>query len=281
MVGRTFDHSVRLAALVLVLAGPAVAQDAPAAAWPTLFPRGVLNAEGNFLKGSEPNRPFDVTLSGALDLVDVREVHVPFGFVVAAAFDDRRYPQHVDYSYEFAPAVRVGPVEIAALLFHTSRHLHDVSSSGPVSWNRLGLRLAHAAVGGRWHLRWNVDGTTYLAWPGHYVDYRWDVSGTGRATYGASNRTAPYVDGTWEVLRCQPQVAGRKWAVGARVEAGLALAFGTGRVDAFVAWDRRIDPTPYSRQTRAFFAFGARLRIGRGGDLMLPPVAVSGGTPLR
>jgi hypothetical protein len=256
---------VAAAVLLLTAAAPLRAQDEPGGppAWPKVFSRAAFSGAGDFLKGAEPQRPLDITLRGDVDLVDAGKVRIPFDFTFAAAFDDRLYPQHVDYSFDFAPAVRVRAAEIAVLYHHTSRHPHDALRPQPVAWNQAGVRLTSAARRHRWQLRGTADTTWYLDWSRGYVDYKWDLVGAGRASYDLSRRTAYYVDGMVRILRCHPEIAGRSGAVGARMEGGVNLGFGAGRVDAFAGWDRRIDPTPFARRVADFFVFGARIPVSR------------------
>ncbi len=261
-------HVLALVVSALTLPVPVRAQNVTPSpeSWPRVLTAGRFAGTGDFIRSAEPNRPFDVTLHGGVELLDLGTVHVPFDFAFDAAFDDRKYPQFVDYGFTFAPAVAVGAADLGLLVHHTSRHLHDMSGGSGVAWNTLGARAAGAAATGAWRLRGTVEASRYLRWSRGFVDYSWDVVGTGRASHDMSPRTAYYLNGMVRILRCDPEVAGRDWVVGARTEGGVNLGFGFGRTDFFVAWDRRIDPTPYSRSVVDFFVFGARFTAATGRD---------------
>jgi hypothetical protein len=267
-MSRSFICGVAASALLLLPATLVSAQDEAVGptTWPSALTRGLFSVGGDFFEGSEPDRPFDVLSRGALMLLEAGRVQVPADFALAAAFDDQRYPQFVDYSMGLAPAIRVGAANAGPLVQHTSRHIHDALRPEPVSWYRAGVRVSATTTHGPWQLGGTVDAVRYLDEARRYVDYDWEVAGAGRASRNRSDRTAYYLDAALRTVRCLPEVAGRTRVVGARVEGGMNLAFGFGRADLFAAWDRRIDPTPFSRSVANFFVIGARFTMARGFD---------------
>jgi hypothetical protein len=250
---------------MLTSVAAAIAQDHPAV-WPKVLTRADVEGMGEFFRGSEPNRPFDVRFRAGADLLEAGSFRLPFDFNFDVAFDNRKYPQFADYSFAFSPEVIVGDVAVGLVAHHTSRHMHDVLSLQAVAWNSLGARVAGSKDIGRWRLRATVSASKYLESIRSYVDYNWDVVAAGRATYDASPRTAYYVDGTVRLLHCDPAVAGREGAVGTRIETGANLAFGFGRVDAYVTWDRRIDPAPFARRVAHYLAVGLRFKAATSRD---------------
>jgi hypothetical protein len=259
---------VTAAAVLLSHATQVLAGDEPVkpTTWPWALTRGLFSGGGDFLKGNEPDRPFDLAFRGVGMLLEAGRVQVPGDFAFAVAFDDQRYPHYVDYSMGLAPAVRVGAASVGLLMQHTSRHIHDAPRMESVGWYRAGARVSATTTHDRWRLGGTVDAMQYLARSRRYVDYDWELAGAGRASRDISDRSAYYVDAAVRTVRCLPEVAGRTWVVGARVEGGMNLGFGFGRADVFAGWDRRIDPTPFSRSVVNFFVFGARLMIARGFD---------------
>jgi hypothetical protein len=256
------------AVLLLLPASQVLAGDEPVnpATWPWVLTRGLFSGGGDFLKGDEPDRPFDLAFRGVGMLLEAGRFQMPGDFAFAVAFDDQRYPHYVDYSMGLVPAVRVGAASVGLLMQHTSRHIHDAPRMESVGWYRAGVRVSATATHDRWRLGGTVDAMQYLAQLRRYVDYDWELAGAGRASRDISDRSAYYVDAAIRTVRCLPDVAGRTWVVGARVEGGMNLGFGFGRADVFVGWDRRIDPTPFSRSVVNFFVFGARFMIARGFD---------------
>ena len=265
MLRRVIVLALTVGVSMLATETPAIAQDHPAV-WPKVLTRGDVEGTGDFLKGSEPNRPLDVRFRAGADLLEAGPFRLPFDFNFDVAFDNRKYPQFADYSLAFTPEVIVGGFAVGLVARHTSRHMHDVLSVQAVAWNSLGARLAGSTTSGRWRLRATVSASKYLESIRSYVDYDWDVVGAGRATYDVSPRTAYYVDGTVRLLQCDLAVAGRDGEVGARIETGANLAFGFGRIDAYVTWDRRIDPAPYARRVADFLAVGLRFRAATSRD---------------
>jgi hypothetical protein len=256
---------VLLLALLLVAAASAEAQDsgdAPAV-WPKVFTRGALGASGEFLSAREPNMPLWVSFRGDVDAVDVDVVRVPFDFAFLAAFNDHYNPRQVDYSFGFAPTLRVSGADVSLRYHHTSRHLHDAPRPAPVSWNLVGVALAGARGSDRLHWSGQIEASYYPpAWR-RYVDYVWEAGGGARASYDVSRRWAYYADLTVRVLRCDPLVAGRSSVVGGRAEAGILLGYEAGRGAVFVAFDRRIDVGALSHDVQNIGLFGVHFVVAR------------------
>ncbi len=265
---RWFLCGVAATTFLLLPAARVLAKDEPVGptTWPIVMTRGLFSVGGDFLKGSEPDRPFDVLSRGAFMLLEAGRVQVPTDFAFVAAFDDQKYPHFVDYSLGLAPAIRVGTASVGLLAQHTSRHVHDAVRPESVAWSRAGARVSATTTRGPWQLGGTVDAVRYLEAVRRYVDYDWELAGAGRASRNHSDRTAYYLDAALRTVRCLPEVAGRTWVVGARVEGGVNLASGFGRTEVFVAWDRRIDPTPFSRAVTNFFVIGGRFTMARGFD---------------
>jgi len=283
-VSRAFTCSIiALAAGAMAAVAPAWAQVEPSApaVWPKILTRGLFSANGEFVKSDTPNRPADALVHVALDVLDLGAVRIPFDFTFAAAFNNRRYPVFVDYSYLIGPAVRLGGIDVTAFLHHTSRHVHDVVRPEPVSWNQVGLSASGTVVSGRLGLRWAASTTWYPPYARRYVDYSWDVAGAVRAIYTISPRSAYYAGGVVRVLRCMPEIAGRDGALGTRIETGMNLAFGFGRVDVFAGFDRRIDPATFSRTVQNYYVAGVRFMIARGGGAWSFIVPLREGRPLQ
>jgi hypothetical protein len=251
--------------LWLLAAAPAAAQadGPPADAWPTFLTRAVFSAAGDFVHSAERDLPLQVSFRGDVDLVDLRGVRVPFDFAFDVAFNDQFNPRFADYSFRFAPTVPVGGVELSALFAHTSRHLHDALRPGSISWNGFGGRVAARGGGGRWHWAGRLDSSYYPESRRRYVDYQWDIAESSRVAYRLSPRWAYYGDATIRRVECDPTVAGRDSAWGARVEGGLLLGYGGGVGEVYVAWDRRVDPVPTSYTVAHFVIVGGRLVISR------------------
>ena len=108
---RWFLCGVAATTFLLLPAARVLAKDEPVGptTWPIVMTRGLFSVGGDFLKGSEPDRPFDVLSRGAFMLLEAGRVQVPTDFAFVAAFDDQKYPHFVDYSLGLAPG-------------HTRRH---------------------------------------------------------------------------------------------------------------------------------------------------------------
>jgi hypothetical protein len=243
--------------------GAAQTPAGPGDAWPHVLTRAVFSAAGDFIRSTEPDLPLEVSFRGDVDLVDFGAIRIPFDFSFDVAFNDQFNPRFADYSFRFAPAVPLGRAELSALYAHTSRHLHDAERPGSISWNSFGGRVAADWGSGRrrWHGR--VDASYYPESRRRYVDYEWDVVEAGRVSYRVSPRWAYYGDAALRLVGCDPSVAGRDSVWGGRVEAGLILGYRGGTGEAYVAWDRRIDPVPTSHTVVDFFVVGGRFLISR------------------
>ncbi len=251
--------------LSLVAGSPAFAQadHANRDSWPHTLTRASLSAAGGFLRGPVDDMPLGVQFRGDVDLVDFDRVRVPFEFSFDVAFNDRYNPRHADYGFTFAPTTRVRRADLSVVYHHTSRHLHDQERPGPISWDGFGIRAATAAQSGRWRWEGRAESLVYPEGRRRYVDYRWDAKTENRVIDRVSPRWAYYADGTLREVWCDPSVAGRAGATAARVEAGLVLGYRGGVGEAFIGWDRQIDPLPTDHRVVNFFVFGGRFTVSR------------------
>jgi hypothetical protein len=95
------------------------------------------------------------------------------------------------------------------------------------------------------------------------VDYRSDVLIGNRVSYRVSPRWAYYADAVVREVWCDPSVAGRDSVTSARAEAGLILGYRGGVGEAFIGWDRRVDPLPTDHRVAGFLVFGGRFTVSR------------------
>jgi hypothetical protein len=251
--------------LSLAAGSPALAQadNGGRDSWPHTLTRASLSATGEFLHGPVDDMPLGVQFGGDVDLVDFERVRVPFAFSFDVAFNDRYNPRHADYGFTFAPTTRVGRADLSVVYHHTSRHLHDQERPGPISWDGFGLRAATAAQSGRWQWRGRVESLAYPASRRRYVDYGWDLATANRVSYRVSPRWAYYADTVLREIWCDPAVAGRAGVTAARVEVGLTLGYRGGVGEAFIGWDRRVDPLPTDHRVIGFLIFGGRFTVSR------------------
>jgi hypothetical protein len=233
------------------------------AAWPHVITRSAFGASSELIGSREPDMPLFVTFTGDVDMLDVAALRVPFDVTFLAGFNDRYNPRQVDYSFSFAPALRLGGAELSARYHHTSRHLHDAPRPGPVSWNLVGASLAGARSSRR--LRWSgrADASYYPVGWRRYVDYKWETGARGSVTYEVSARWAYYGDVGVRVLQCDASVAGRDRVIGGRSEVGISLGYQGGRGAVFAAFDRRIDVGVLSHDVENIGLVGIRFLVAR------------------
>ena len=62
-------------------------------------------------------------------------------------------PNQGNYTLEGSGSVRAGPIEVAGVFHHVSRHLSDRPKRFPVDWNMIGGRIRAATARGRSELR--------------------------------------------------------------------------------------------------------------------------------
>ena len=246
--------------LLVCLAGPLSAQT-PAAEPPVEFlSRAAFHLSAEQLYGEPDERyRWDTHFGGEIDIVDYRAGRLTFTADYEAVLGEEIRifdPNQGNYILEGSTSLRLPAVEIAAVLYHQSRHLADRPKIAAVDWNMLGVRARRAFPLGALHMDARAD-MRYSVLTS-YVDYRWEFDGrlrgdrvirpgVGILFSGALRHLG--VDGTRD----------RGGQTGWRGEGGVRLEGSAAAVELFVAAERRIDPYPLEFGTVRWVSAGFKL----------------------
>jgi len=162
-----------------------------------------------------------------------------------------------NYVLEASASRRFGPVEVAGVFRHASRHLSDRAHLGSISWNVFGVRALHQWKAGRSTIDARLDvGKVYEP---HFVDYQWTNDIRIGLRRPISPRVALFAGGHGELIRVDPAKVRDHGPCGARVEAGVRLQGTAAALELFVGYERRIDAFPTDRSRVRLLAFGFRI----------------------
>ena len=252
--------SVACGFLALAAAAPAAAQTpAPRPAGTEFLSRFDFAFGLEHLVSDDQRFVWDARFGGELDLVDYGRGRLTFVAQYETVLGSEYQPfdplQSI-YTIEGALSARTGPVEVAGVLHHVSRHLGDRSKRDPIDRNMVGGRLLGGAVTGRtdWRGRVDLRGAVQKT----FVDYRWEIDGDVRARVRLSPRAAVITGGGVRVLGVDGS-RNRGTQYGGRGEGGVRLEGPNAAVELFVAAERRIDPYLLEFSTATWLTAGFRL----------------------
>lgn len=259
---RWVPHVLGVTVAVLGVApAPALAQDEAPAARPAveIFSRSLFHMAAERIANADPRLDWEANFGGELDVVDYGVGRFAFeaNYQVLMGKELRAFdPNQGNYVLAGLLSARLGPTEVAAVLYHQSRHLSDRPKDAPVAWNAFGARVRRrfpyraATLDARADLRTVTQKST--------VDYSWELDVRVRAdapvragvgVLAAAGVRHYGVDGTVD----------RSGQTGYRVEAGIRLEGRAGAVELFVGAERRVDPHPLEFGTADWVTAGFRL----------------------
>lgn len=249
-----------IAAALVVCAAPIAAQT-PSSAPPVEFvPRAVFYVGAELLAGpDDPRYRWDADFGGEIDIVDYRVGRFTFAtnYEVILGEELRAFdPNQGNYILEGGLSARLPAVELAAVLYHQSRHLADRPKQDPVDWNMFGVRAQRAFIAGATHVQARADlrGTFMHS----YVDYRWELDGRVRGDQVLRPGIGLLFAGAIRYLGVDGTRA-RGGQTGFRTETGLRFDGVAGGAELYVAAERRIDPYPLDFGTATWVTAGFRL----------------------
>ena len=244
----------------LACAVSASAQTAAPAPRVEFIPRTAFYMTAERLWGEDDRRfRWDTNFGGELDLIDYGVGRLTFAANYQAILGDEYQlfdPNQGNYVLEGALSGRLPHVELAAVLYHQSRHLGDRPKDIPVDWNMLGVRALRTFPIGTFHLATRAD--LRGAIKQSFIDYRWEFDGRVRADRVVRPGVGVLLGGSVRHLGVDGS-ANRGGQTGFRAEAGVRLEGGGGAVELFVAAERRIDPYPLEFSTATWATAGFRL----------------------
>ena len=197
--------------------------------------------------------------AGDVDLVDFGSGRLNFAaeYDVVLGTERRAFdPTQGYYVLDLRLTRRFQNQEVGAVFHHVSRHLSDRSKPQAVDWNLVGAEYRRRSVFGAVR----VEGLLHAGGMVKtlFVDYAWQTGGRLRVEREANRRATLIAQGSVDVLGVDESVAGRRRQVAAYGEGGVRLAGRAAAVELFAAVERRVDPDPLLRGTRAWPLFGFR-----------------------
>jgi hypothetical protein len=159
--------------------------------------------------------------------------------------------------FETSASYRLGPMDVAAVAHHVSRHVVDREFDRVPAWHTVGVRAGHV-----FPRRYSTIDVTleYGRVVQHtFVDYRWTSQATIRLDRTIRPGTRVFGSGRGGLVGVDPSVLNRGRQRGARAEGGVHFTARRGVVDLFAAYERRVDGYPTSRQPSSWLEFGFRL----------------------
>ena len=211
------------------------------------------------LSSSDPRFEWDAHWGAELDFIDYGRGALTYYATYQTILGDefREFdPNQGNYMLGSSASLRTGPVEIAGVFHHVSRHLGDRPKRFPIDWNMIGGRVRSRGVRGRTELLGQVDIRGVIA--KSFVDYEWEAEGLGRAQVRLTPRVALVALGGLRVVGVDDS-RGRGTQYGWRTDGGVRFEGGAAALELFVAGERRVDPYQLEFSTATWLTTGFRL----------------------
>jgi hypothetical protein len=153
----------------------------------------------------------------------------------------------------------VGQLEVAGVGHHHSRHVVDREFDRVPAWHTLGARGSWAIV----TPQSTADITLELARVVQhtFVDYAWTSQLTVRVERTFRSGTRLFANGMGGFIGVDGDELDRDRQFGARAEGGLEFPGRRGNAQLFVAYERRVDGYPISRDPSSWLELGVRLGV--------------------
>jgi hypothetical protein len=233
----------------------------PAPSEPQFLPRFDFHLSAAALANDNVDFAWDTHFGGTFDVVDyvVGRAALVVDYNAGLGNEPRIFdPNQGNYTLEPSLSIRSGPVEVAAIFHHVSRHLGDRVKEGAIAWNELGVRILHHMV-----IR---DGTVDVDLEAgrvtqhSFVDYRWlgTLGVTGR--HPVNDHLGVFAQASGQLTGVDELVNGRGTQFGGIAEAGIRIrGAGAAVLELFGGVERRVDPWPITVGTTQWALAGLRL----------------------
>jgi hypothetical protein len=259
--------TIRLGAIGWLFAfAPGVfAQTAPVPGNPTGEPTGFLSrsAFSVSLAGMQDDDPrFSFVQRGRADLdlfsYGKGRVNLLIDTELVMGSERRTFDlNHANVMFQMSSSGRLGPIDVAALVHHVSRHVVDREFDRVPAWHTVGARATHLFL--TRHSTIDITFEYHRVVQHTFVDYTWTNQVTIRLDRTLQPGAHVFASGQGGLVGVDRAVLNRGRQAGVRAEGGVHLSAERGVVDLFGAYERRVDGYPTSRQPSSWFEFGFRL----------------------
>jgi hypothetical protein len=243
----------------------AFAQTAPVPALSTREPLGFLTRAAfsvSFagMQNDDPRFSWVNHSRGDLDLFSYRQGRVNLFIDTELVIGNERRAfdlNHATVIVESSSSYRFGPLDVAVVARHESRHVVDRHFDGVPAWNTVGARAGRVFI----TRQSTIDvGLEYGRVVQHtFVDYTWTSQLTIRVDRPLRPTVRAFASGRGGFVGVDRAVLNRGRQRGARAEGGVHVVGKRAGIDLFAAYERRIDGHPTSRDPSSWGELGFRL----------------------
>lgn len=164
---------------------------------------------------------------------------------------------HANVIFEASASYGVGPIDIAAVAHHVSRHVVDREFDRVPAWHTIGVRAGHVFLPRDAVIDISLEYGRVVQHT--FVDYAWTSQLTARLDRTIRSATHVFASGSGGFVGVDRAVLNRGRQAGGRVESGVHVVRERASADLFAAYERRIDGYPTSREPSSWLEFGFRL----------------------
>jgi hypothetical protein len=251
--------------LLFAPASAVSAQTAPVPGPATGDPHGFLTRSAFFvsvagLATDDPRFSLSQRSGADLDLFSYGKGRVNFlvGTELVMGTERRAFDlNQVDVIFETSLSYRLGPIDVAGVAHHDSRHVVDREFDRVTAWHTVGARAGHLFLVRQSTIDVSLDYGRVVQHT--FVDYAWTSQLTIRLDQTLRPGAHVFASGSGGIVGVERGVLNRGRQTGGRVEGGVQFVAQRGIVDLFSAYERRVDAYPTSREPSSWFEFGFRL----------------------
>ena len=164
---------------------------------------------------------------------------------------------HTNVIFEASTSYGLGPIDVAAVARHVSRHVVDREFDRVPAWHTIGARAAHVFLSRQATIDISLEYGRVVQHT--FVDYAWTSQLTLRLDRTIRSGTHVFASGSGGFVGVDGAVLNRGRQAGGRVESGVHVVRERASADLFAAYERRVDGYPTSREPSSWLEFGFRL----------------------
>jgi hypothetical protein len=243
----------------------AFAQTAPVPGVSTGEPTGFLGRSAFFvsvagMQTDDPRFSLVQRSRADLDLFSYREgrVNILIDTELVMGSERRAFDlNHANVIVETSSSYRLGPIDVAAVVHHHSRHVVDREFDRVPAWHTVAARAEHLFLTQQSIIDVSLEYGRVVQHT--FVDYTWTSQLTIRLDRTLRPDAHVFASGSGGLVGVDRVVLNRDRQTGARAEGGVHFVAEHGAVDLFAAYERRVDGYPTSREPSSWFEFGFRL----------------------